>query len=311
MVVEDAFAPDLPVYENLGRTADERRWLAELPDLVRELERRWGVSTGPPFRDGTSAWTAPGLMRDGRRVVLKVAWPHREARGESAALGFWSGEGAVLLYAAEPAQYALLMERCEPGTPVDHSGLGAEDILVVAGDLLARLWAAPPPFPHGLEQVGDVTREWSGLVRKRMEQFRPAFDPWLVEAGASLLVDLPSTATRSVIVHGDFNPGNILAAQRRPWLVVDAKPMVGDPGYDPWPLLVQVDPRFEKPGQESVLKARCELISDVVGEAPQRMLSWAVARSVESALWNVSRGDVEAGTDDMAEAAAFARVAGL
>lgn len=311
MVVKDAFRPDLPPYKNLGRTGDERRWLAELPDLVSELERRWGVSTGPPFRDGTSAWTAPGLTHDGRRVVLKVAWPHREARGESAALRVWSGEGAVLVYAAEPGRYALLMERCEPGTRLDQSGLGTEDILLVAGDLLARLWAAPPPFPDDIEEVGDVTREWADLVRRRMEELRPPFDPWLVEAGASLLVDLPSTATRSVVVHGDFNPGNILAAQRQPWLVVDAKPMVGDPGYDPWPLLAQVDPPFNTPGQESVLKGRSELFGDIADEPPQRLLAWAVARSVESALWNVSRGDLEAGTDDMAEAAVFARVAGL
>ena len=43
---------------------------------------------------------------------------------------------------------------------------------------------------------------------------------------------LPATAEREVLLCTDLHAGNVLAAEREPWLVVDPKPYVGDPTYD-------------------------------------------------------------------------------
>jgi len=40
-----------------------------------------------------------------------------------------------------------------------------------------------------------------------------------------------AAATRSVI-HGDLHYENVLAADREPWLVIDPKPINGDPHYE-------------------------------------------------------------------------------
>lgn len=130
-------------------------------------------------------------------------------------------------------------------------------------------------------------------------------------APADLLEWLPRTATRTVLVHGDINPGNILSAVRQPWLAIDAKPMVGDPGYDPAPLLAQIDPPFAKADPARVLRHREALFAEIVGEPAERLLAWAVARWVESALWNVSGDDLSTGEADMAEAGVLARLATL
>ena len=42
----------------------------------------------------------------------------------------------------------------------------------------------------------------------------------------------PESLARAVLLHGDFHPGNVLSAQREPWLAIDCKPVVGDPAYD-------------------------------------------------------------------------------
>src|SRR5207248_2623159 len=123
-------------------------------------------------------------------------------------------------------------ERCSPGTSLGQAALTAEDALSAAADVLRRLWR-PAPVGSPFERVGDVTPDWAGLVRARMGRHRPALDPGLVALGADLLESLPRSATDEVVVHGDFNPTNLLAAERQPWLAIDAKPMVGDPGYDP------------------------------------------------------------------------------
>jgi streptomycin 6-kinase len=57
-------------------------------------------------------------------------------------------------------------------------------------------------------------------------------DPGVIRAGLALFRELPRTATESVLLCTDLHSGNILAARREPWLVIDPKPYVGDPAYD-------------------------------------------------------------------------------
>lgn len=108
---------------------------------------------------------------------------------------------------------ALLLERCEPGHPlgaVHH--LSARHRLEIGARILRELWRAPVPGQSGLEHLGDVAAEWADLAQERVEHLRPGFDPAIVAHGIRLLRALPSTAGREVVVHGDFNSGNIVAA---------------------------------------------------------------------------------------------------
>ena len=273
----------------------------------------WGLRTGAPFSGGTGAWVAPATTASGGDAVLKVVWPHREARYEADGLAMWNGDGAVRLLAGDADRWALLLERCPPGTALRDAPLPADDALFAAADVLSRLWAVEPPADGPFEHLGDVTAEWAVLLRRRMEELRPGppFDPRLVEVAAGLLESLPASAPRHVVLHGDFNPGNLLAAERQPWLAIDAKPMVGDPGYDPEPLLSQIDRPFEAPGGRSEIARRYRLFADVVDYPTERLLAWAVARNVESALWFLARNDPAEATRRMNDATVLADIAGL
>jgi streptomycin 6-kinase len=311
VVHAEAFAPGLPLYRWLGRTEEERRWLAGLPGLVAGYERRWRVRTGVPFRSGTSSWAAPGETADGRPVVLKVAWPHREARYESAGLRLWGGSGAVRVLADDPERYAVLLERCRPGAALSEVELPVARGLAVAAGVLNRLWSVPVPADAPFERVGAVTAEWAALLRERMRRHRPPFDPGLVERAARLLETLPATATRTVLVHGDANPNNLLSAEREPWLAIDAKPMVGDPGYDPAPLLAQLPPQITPDDTAATVRDRHARLADLVGEPADRLLAWSLARTVEGALWSVSRDDLASAMADITRATTLARAARL
>jgi streptomycin 6-kinase len=236
--------------------------------------------------------------------VLKVSWPHREAREEGTGLALWNGNGACRIFRADRDRYALLLERCVPGIPLTKIDKSAEERLLIAAEVLNRLWIPAPD--KGFERVADVTAEWARTARARIDKFNPPFDTKLVDDGIQLLETLPNTATRSVLIHGDFNPGNILSADRAPWLAIDAKPMIGDPGYDPSPLLLQVDPPLEYADPAPVLRDRFRLFADAVGEPVDRLLQWSLAREVESALWYVSRDDLASGVQTMNSAAVIA-----
>jgi streptomycin 6-kinase len=93
------------------------------------------------------------------------------------------------------------------------------------------------------------------------------------------------------MIHGDLHYENVLAADREPWLVIDPKPMSGDPHYEPAPMLWN---RFEElavPDRaQSVrdgLRRRFHTLVDAAGLDEDRARDWVVVRMVLNAMWAV------------------------
>lgn len=286
---DDAFSEDVPVIQNMTST-NQQAWVKTLPALVDEFEQRWGVTTESPFRSGTSAWVAKGRTADGRPVVLKIAWPHREADGEALALQFWDGEGAIQVLSYDREKYALLLEACVPGQSLSDVGLSSTEALTAAAESLARLWSKEPPVDLDLEPLTVVMKDWANESRSAVERFSPPIDLAVVNDGLGLLESLAARPSRTVVLHGDFNPSNLLRAERQPWLAIDAKPMVGDAGFDVEPLISQIGSPYEGDDAEKVLLDRYELVAQITGEPRERLLAWAFARTTVLACWSVEDG---------------------
>ncbi|MBB1245026.1 phosphotransferase [Streptomyces durbertensis] len=296
---------------NLSRHEAGREWLERLPGLVAAYQARWRLRLGAPFTGGSCSWAAPVHREDGLAAVLKVTWPHPEARGEAAALRHWDGRGAVRLLEADESRYALLVERCEPGTAL-HAGLpphaahAAVGRLRTGAALLAELWHAADEPPAGMPELTAVCASWAALAEERRDRLAarvaPRADPGLDALGIRLLRELPRSAGQRVLLHGDFNPGNVLAAARRPWLAIDPKPMAGDPAYDPWPLVEQTAP--DRP-----LGERFAVVAESCGQSVDRLAAWALARTVEYAWWAADHDDVEECAHALALLPSLARLA--
>jgi streptomycin 6-kinase len=216
----------------------------------------------------------------------------------------------VRLYEADPERLALLLERCEPGTTLAHAGLPPDKALAVGAGLLTSLWAVRPPPGLALERLEDVMSDWAAEGWERWERHRPPYDPDLVRTGLDLLESLPQSASRRVVLHGDFNPGNVLRAQRQPWLAIDPKPMIGDPGFDLEPLLSQIDRPYAKTDPANALRQRCDTLATATAEPFERVVAWALARTIQSALWCAAYGHRDDGQADMADAAVLASLRG-
>jgi len=213
------------------------RWMAALPLIVDELARRWTLDLGRPFQPGGSAsWVAPVRNAAGERLVLKVGLPHYEALHEADGLRAWDGDGAVGLHDALVIDEtsALLVEACEPGTPLSELAAAPEQDAVIA-DLLRRLWIEPPSG-HRFRALQSMCDAWADAFEEKHATVLARglrLDPGLARAGIELLRGLPATSQRSVLLCTDLHPENVLAARREPWLMIDPKPYVGDPTYDP------------------------------------------------------------------------------
>lgn len=288
--------------DGVGRTPGGAAWIDRLPTLVADATHRWGLRLGPPFTDGAASWCAPATRADGRPVVLKLSFPHDEARHEVAALRAWHGHGVPQLLGAHEDDWALLLERIDPGTPLSRAPGGPAERLTAAADVARALWSAGRDVE--VPAMADVCAGWADLLEDRGRRHGVE-----VAGAADLLRTLPASV--GVLVHGDLNPGNLLAAGAGRWLAIDPKPMRGDPAYDLWPLLEQVDDPFEHADPQAVLRERVVLLAGLLDLDADRVAAWGFARCTESALWVWDQlGDEPGGRAVLGQAAVWARVAG-
>jgi streptomycin 6-kinase len=207
----------------LGQHESGRVWLARLPGLLDEVVERWQRSIGDAFPDASASLTLAATRADGERVALKLQYPHREAEHEAAALAQWDGNGAVRLLAHDPDRHALLLELCEPGTPLFE--LEQDAALEVFSGLLPRLWQ---PSDRAFTSLADEAAPWAATLPDIWERLGRPFERDLLAAALEAIDELTSTQGEEVLLHQDLHTGNVLSATREPWLAIDPKPLFGE-----------------------------------------------------------------------------------
>lgn len=212
---------------NCRNVPERAAWLAELPKLLLHLENLWSLKAGSPFTgpDVSCAWVAPVALADGFPAVLKLSMPHMEGEDEIAGLRFWNGDPTVRLRKADDRLGAMLVERCEPGTSLRAIPEPEQDV-VIAG-LLLRLWREPEP--HSFRSLSTLVSFWTEETLAKASEWP---DPGLVREGLNVFAELIRTTPRETLLSTDLHAGNVLQAQREPWLVIDPKPFIGDPAFD-------------------------------------------------------------------------------
>lgn len=280
--VPASLARDIADHEQHGPA--RRAWLEELPRIVADLADRWSLRVGRPFQPGGNAsWVAPARDAAGRHLVLKAGWRHDEAEHEAAGLRAWNGRGTVRVFRSllTGDTSALLLEACEPGTPLERALPPREQDVVVAG-LLRRLWS-DPPAGHPFRPLADMCQRWAAEFEHRYAAARARgsdeVDPGIARAGSELFRLLPATAGRQALLCTDLHPGNVLAATREPWLVIDPKPYAGDPAYDPLQHMLNFPGRLA--GDPAGFATR---MAGLLGLDADRLRSWLFARCVQESV---------------------------
>jgi streptomycin 6-kinase len=279
-----AFAVPRYLAETARRDSAVSGWIADLPAIVASLAGRWSLRVGEPFQPGGQcSWTAPVTDGAGASLVLKVGFrfPGGEERDEAAGLRLWDGNGAVRLYAASESEsaYALLIERCLPGTPLGQALPEPEQDQVVAR-LLRQLWAQP----HAARPFRPLAQMCAAWAEEFEQEYAAAsaadrIDPGLARAGIALFRALPETADSRVLLCTDLHGDNILAAQRAPWLVIDPKPYVGDPAYDVLQHMLNCEDRLAADPAGLAMR-----MAGLAGIDAARVRQWLFARSVQESI---------------------------
>lgn len=277
---------DLPaVVRNKARRMGADAWLADLPELVRELERDWGITVGRAYPGPTEAYVAEATTRDGVPAVLKLLIPRVDlpVTDEIVVLRLAGGDGCARLYAADASRAALLLERLGPS--MYDIGLPVEQRHAILCDVAARVWRPAPDagLPTGAEKgrwlIAHVTRLWEELDRPCSER-AVAYAVACAERRIAEHDD-----ERACLVHGDVHQWNALRAAAG-WKLIDPDGLLADPEYDLGVLMREDPVELLDEGEQ----ARAAKLAARTGCDPRKVLEWGAIERVSTGLLGTAIG---------------------
>lgn len=260
----------ITVPEGFGEYLDDaEEWVASLPKLATKACARWQLTPDGALMNGFCAVVLPVRRADGHPAVLKLTWVDEETEHEPLALKVYDGNGAVRLLDHDAELGALLLERLDPHSLDDEP----IDLAVgVIGDLLRRHRGIPAP--------SEIRRFESGL------EDHPAVPRTLLDAAR----EAGTRPMGTTLVNEDLHYENVLRGDREPWLMIDPKPLSGDPEFGVFPLLRN---RFGEMDGRKGLNDRFHAVCDAGGLDAESARDWTLHRAVMNWIWCLEDEDDE------------------
>jgi streptomycin 6-kinase len=250
-------------------------------DRIQSLARQWDVTLDGPIRQSPTGQVAFGL-RANDQVVVKVPNPDEDEANSLAVLRHFRGNGAVKILDHDGS--AMLLERAVPGRPLTELVIAGRDdeATAILCDVIAALHRFELP-QQSFPAVEDWGRELSDY-RRSGDRAIPAV---MLDRAIRLFAELAGSQGPRRLLHGDLHHDNILYDQRRDWLAIDPKGVIGESSYEVGAALRNPTSEFTVP---SIIDRRIAIICERLGFDRARVLRWAFAQSVLSTVWLLKAG---------------------
>ena len=208
------------------------RWLKSLDDRIDRLKKYWDITTVQVVDRLTYNLVAYVDSSIYGPAVLKLSVKPEELQHEWAALEYFGGTGAVKVIAYEKQEGALLLERCQPGTPLTHlfpdRDEQATDIALEIIEKLASK-SANAKSEHGNDAMLFLTmNQWFSPLLNQNQKEIPS--EYLLQA-RFFLEEILEMNLPVRLAHGDLHHGNILQSEQG-WVSIDPKGVYGTLGFD-------------------------------------------------------------------------------
>ncbi|WP_410787150.1 aminoglycoside phosphotransferase family protein [Kribbella sp. C-35] len=290
MLLESPTVPrviDIPAKLVRNHSESAPEWLAGLPGAVERYVGEWQLTVSGDPLSGEASLILPVVRRDGTPAMLKLQSVNDESESEALALRTWNHDDVVEVYEDDPETSTLLLERLEPRT-LDDLPDDVEATRILA-ELLNRLSAVPAP--PGIRHLSDIA---AGMIEDAPRVLPKLADPaeqalaWRFVAQVTEL--LPEPGDR--LLHWDLHYYNVMAAKRQPWLVIDPKPLAGDPAFELMPATWnRWDDMVATGDLSQAIRDRFDLMLEVTGIDRDRALGWTAGRILQNVLWFTEGGD--------------------
>ncbi len=284
-------------------------WDAAAAELVGTMLHRWNLTAGQPFVGGEAASVIRVTTADGTSAVLKVGFPHVEAVWEAVGLEAMGPELAPAVLRQDSWTWSLLLEDVQPGIPLLRYRVPAKDALRSASKLYAALSARP--VPAGVPRLEEAMRPFHDQAVSRLRQHLPLLgaNGDVLEGGLALLGQLLDRGVGDSLLHGDYNPGNVISSQKG-WRAIDPKPMQGDAAFDLWPLVSQLGDPWKHEQPERVIMSQLRFAAGIAGVDVARAAQWGYARAALTIGWFLDEQNARAALGALREATTWRVVSG-
>lgn len=255
-------------------------WVDGLPRMIRDRLDDWDLRADGPADYGHCSIVLPVRTGDGVPAMLKASFPDDESEHEHLALRRWAGAGAVRLLRADPHRRTMLLERLHQR---NLNELWDVEACEIVAELYGRIHV--PPLPQ-VRSLAECTSRWTAdLLRlPRNAPIPHRLVEQAITLGRDLVTDPGITDT---LIHGDLHYENVLAAEREPWLVIDPKPMNGDPHYEVAPMLWNRWDELAGYVRDGV-RRRLSALVDAADLDADRARAWVIVRMVHNAMWELT-----------------------
>jgi streptomycin 6-kinase len=254
----------------------------ELRHRVDATVRRWNV-TVEKKSETESSILAFGTWR-AQPVVLKVVKRQGDEWHSGEVLQAFRGKGVVRVYECVPG--AVLLERAMPGDSLVSIAMSGRDdeATAILADLIQRMSGCAPPARC------PTVQDWAKGFDRYLESHNDQIPRELVLHGHELFVQLAASQEATTLLHGDLHHYNVLSDAKRGWLAIDPKGVVGEVEYEIGAVFRNP---FEAPDlftSPKTVESRVQRFARTLGVHDERVLRWAFAQAVLSAIWAIEDG---------------------
>lgn len=249
------------------------------------------------FEDRIRAWrivveriaeTESSILAFGRRgdqrVVLKVIRNRGDEWRAAEILDAFDGKGMVRAY--EYVDGAMLLEGLSPATSVVRIAINGDDER--ATEILAKVIGKMSPGTP-VNTVSTI-EDWAKGFGRYVASGSAGIPERLVSEAHRVYMALCGSQSRPRLLHGDLHHDNVVFDSERGWLAIDPKGVVGEPEYEVGAVLRNP---YEKPelfSDRSTIEKRVDRLARELSLDAPRILAWAFAQTVLSAIWAVEDG---------------------
>jgi len=216
--------------------------------------------------------------------VLKIVKRVGDEWRSGEVVNAFGGRGVVRALAYDDG--AALFERIVPGTNLVELTRGGSDD--AATEAIANVIAAMAP--NAAPSWCPTVSEWGRGFAQYIERADARIPAALVGRASDLYSELCETQGPTRLLHGDLQHYNVLRDHERGWLAIDPKGVVGEVEYE-------VGASLRNPGElpdvladRGRIERRIGVMSSRLGLDPHRVLGWAFAQAVLSAIWLLEDG---------------------
>jgi streptomycin 6-kinase len=258
-------------------------------DALTPWLERWGLEferrPAPP--GGREPYPGAGevvfVRRGALSLVLKLLPPGSDEFRSGEVLTHWDGRGAVRLI--DQAAGAVLTERAMPGddlTSLVDAGRDDEATAILCG-VMTQL-DRPPPADASFRTIADWGR---GFERNRAAALAVGVDSGLIDRAETLFHHLCATQGAPIVLHGDLQHFNVVRDNRRGWLSIDPKGILGEAAYETGAMLRNPITHPAYCAVPATIDRRAKIICDRRGYPYDRIIGWCFSQWVLSVLWAI------------------------